>query len=221
MKSSLEFLQQLKQNNNREWFADNKSWFQKSSDEFKTFTNHLILGINNFDDFVGIIDPKDCIFRIYRDVRFSPNKEPYKTNFGAYISKGGRKGIYAGYYFHLDAESSFASGGIYMAEPDVMKQIREDIEIYSDEFLAIVNDKKFASTFSFFENEKLKRVPQGFDKDSPMAEFLKFKHITPYRTISDKEICSNNLLKTTLDIYKTLKPLNDFLNRSVSGLEEQ
>lgn len=221
MKASLEFLKLVKQNNNRDWFNENKGLFLKSAEEFKQFANQLILGINNFDDFVGLVDPKDCIFRIYRDVRFSPNKEPYKTNFGAYISRGGRKGIYAGYYFHLDAESSFISGGIYMAAPDIMKQIREDIDIYSDEFLAIVNDKKFAKTFSFFENEKLSRVPQGFDKNSPMGDFLKFKHITPYHNLSDKEISSDNLLDLTLDVYKTLKPLNDFLNRSVRGLKEQ
>jgi len=220
MKASLEFLKLLKQNNNRDWFNQNKDWFLKSAEEFKQFANQLILGINSFDDFVGLVDPKDCIFRIYRDVRFSPNKEPYKTNFGAYISRGGRKGIYAGYYFHLDAESSFISGGIYMAAPDIMKQIREDIDIYSDEFLAIVNDKKFAKTFSFFENEKLSRVPQGFDKNSPMGEYLKFKHITPYHNLSDKEISSDNLLDLTLDVYNTLKPLNDFLNRSVRGLKE-
>lgn len=221
MKASLEFLQLLKQNNNREWFNENKGVYQKSADEFKQFISGLIAGINKFDSFVGPVDPKDCIFRIYRDVRFSHDKEPYKTNFGAYISRGGRKSIYAAYYFHLDAESSFLSGGIYMAEPDVMKQIREDIELYSDEFLAIVKEKKFAQTFSFFENEKLKRVPQGFDKDSPMAEYLKFKHITPYRTITDKEITSGNLLELSLDVYRTLKPLNDFINRAIRGLKEQ
>lgn len=218
MESALKFLRELKENNDREWFNANKDWFQQSSETFKSFINHLIAGINEFDEFTGTVDSKDCIFRIYRDVRFSHNKEPYKTNFGAYITRGGRKGIYAGYYFHLQPEESFLSGGIYMAAPDIMKQIREDIDLYSDEFLAIVNEKKFSKTFSFFENEKLSRVPQGFDKNSPMAEYLKFKHITPYKMLSDKEICSSNLLSNALDTYKTLKPLNDFLNRSVKGL---
>jgi len=220
MESALKFLKALKENNNRDWFNANKDWFVKSSDEFKSFINLLIAGISGFDDSLKAADSKDCIFRIYRDVRFSPNKEPYKTNFGAYMARGGRKSIYAAYYFHLDAESSFISGGIYMAEPDIMKQIREDIDIYSDEFLAIVNEKRFKNTFSFFENEKLSRVPKGFDKDSPMAEYLKFKHITPYRDLSEKEICSDKLLDIALDTYKTLKPLNDFINRSVRGLKE-
>ena len=220
MEKAIEFLKALKQNNDREWFNSNKVWYQESRDVFIQFVELLIAGLKKFDSSIGTLESKDCIFRIYRDVRFSPNKDPYKTNFGAYIAKGGRKGIYAGYYFHLDAEESFLSGGIYMADPDIMKQIREDIELYSDEFLAIVNDKKFAKTFSFFENEKLSRVPQGFDKNSPMAEYLKFKHITPYRTLTEKEICKPNLLDLALDTYKTLKPLNDFLNRSVKGLRD-
>ncbi|NOU17015.1 MAG: DUF2461 domain-containing protein [Bacteroidales bacterium] len=220
MKSALDFLVALKANNDRDWFNANKDWFQKSAEEFKEFTNSLILGINEFDDFVGSIDPKDCIFRVYRDVRFSANKAPYKTNFGAYIARGGRKSPYAGYYFHLDTESSFASGGIYMAAPDVMKRIREDIDLYADEFLAIVNNKKFKETYQFFDEEKLKRVPQGFDKDSPVAEYFKFKHITPYHSLSEKDITDKNLLKNTLVVFKEMKPLVDFLNRSIRGLNE-
>ena len=220
MKSALDFLVALKANNDRDWFNANKEWFQKSAEEFKEFTNSLILGINEFDDFVGSIDPKDCIFRVYRDVRFSANKAPYKTNFGAYIARGGRKSPYAGYYFHLDTDSSFASGGIYMAEPNVMKRIREDIDLYPDDFLAIVESKKFKETFQFFDEEKLKRVPQGFDKDSPVAEYFKFKHITPYHSLSEKDITDKNLLKNTLAVFKEMKPLVDFLNRSINGLNE-
>ncbi|RPH31152.1 MAG: DUF2461 domain-containing protein [Bacteroidales bacterium] len=220
MESALGFLKSLKGNNNRDWFNENKSLYQKSSDEFKSFTSLLIAGINEFDDSAGSVDPKDCIFRIYRDVRFSHDKAPFKTNFGAYIAKGGRKSPYAGYYFHLDAEASFASGGIYMAPSDVMKRIREDIDLYPEEFLSIVDDKKFKETFQFFEEEKLKRVPQGFDKDSPVVEYLKFKHITPYHSLSEKDIADKNLLKKTLDIYKSMKPLVDFLNRSIRGMKE-
>jgi uncharacterized protein (TIGR02453 family) len=220
MKAALDFLQVLKVNNDREWFNANKNWYQQSSDEFKSFTNLLIAGINEFDDSVGSVDPKDCIFRIYRDVRFSHDKAPFKTNFGAYIAKGGRKSPYAGYYFHLDAESSFASGGIYMAPTEVMKRIREDIDLYPEDFLALVNDKKFKKTFQFFDEDRLKRVPQGFEKDSPVAEFLKFKHITPYHSFSEKDIADKDLLKNTIEVYKTMKPLVDFLNRSIRGLSD-
>jgi uncharacterized protein (TIGR02453 family) len=220
MKTALAFLKSLKQNNNRDWFNENKKVFLQSSEEFSKFVSLLIAGINEFDSSVGPVEPKDCIFRIYRDVRFSHDKDPYKTNFGAYIAKGGRKSPYAGYYFHLDTEESFASGGIYMAPSDVMKRIREDMDLSPEDFLAIVNDKKFASTFKFFEDEKLKRVPQGFDKDSSVAEYLKFKHLTPYHSLSDKDIASDDLLNSTLKTFATMKPLVDFLNRSIKGMNE-
>lgn len=220
MKDALGFLKALKTNNDRDWFNANKLLYQKSSDDFKSFVTLLIAGIKEFDDTLGVVEPKDCIFRIYRDVRFSHDKAPFKTNFGAYLAKGGRKSPFAGYYFHLDAEASFASGGIYMAPSDVMKRIREDIDIYSDDFLAIVNDKKFAQTFQFFEEERLKRIPQGFDKESPVAEYLKFKHITPYHSLNEKDIADKDLLKNTLAVYKTMKPLVDFLNRSIKGMKE-
>ncbi len=220
MKAALEFLQELKVNNDREWFNENKNLFLQSSEEFKRFVNLLIAGINEFDSSVGALDPKDCVFRIYRDVRFSHDKAPYKTNFGAYIAKGGRKSPYAGYYFHLDADASFASGGIYMAPAEVMKRIREDIDLYPEEFLAIVYDKKFKATFQFFDEDKLKRVPQGFDNDSLVADYLKFKHITPYHSLSSDDIADKNLLKNTLDVYRLMKPLVDFLNRSIRGLNE-
>lgn len=220
MKSALEFLQLLKANNNREWFNENKNWYQQSSEDFKRFVNLLIAGINEFDKSVGSIDPKDCIFRIYRDVRFSHDKAPFKTNFGAYIAKGGRKSPFAGYYFHLDAESSFASGGIYMAPTDVMKRIREDIDLYPEEFLAILKEKTFNKTFQFFDEDKLKRIPQGFDKDSPVAEYLKFKHITPYHNLTEKDIADKELLGKTLKVFESMKPLVDFLNRSIKGMKE-
>ncbi len=221
MKEALEFVKALKSNNDRDWFNNNKAWFQKSSDDFKSFVGLLIAGINDFDESVGSVEAKDCIFRIYRDVRFSNDKSPFKANFGAYIAKGGRKSPFAGYYFHLETDASFASGGIYMAPTEVMKRIREDIDIYSDDFMAIVKDKKFAKTFQFFEDEKLKRVPQGFEKESPVAEYLKFKHITPFHSLSNKDIAEKNLLENTLEIFKTMKPLVDFLNRSIKGLKDE
>ncbi|MDX9854546.1 MAG: DUF2461 domain-containing protein, partial [Tenuifilaceae bacterium] len=146
LKTTLNFLTSLKANNNRDWFTDNKSEYLEAKSQFEAFVGKLIIGIKEFDSTIGSIEPKDCVFRIYRDVRFSHNKEPYKTNMGAYITKAGRKGSYAGYYFHTEPEGSFVSGGIYMAQPAVMKEIREDMDTYSDEFLAIVNEPKFAKT---------------------------------------------------------------------------
>lgn len=219
LKTTLNFLTSLKANNNRDWFTDNKSEYLEAKSQFEAFVGKLIIGIKEFDSTIGSIEPKDCVFRIYRDVRFSHNKEPYKTNMGAYITKAGRKGSYAGYYFHTEPEGSFVSGGIYMAQPAVMKEIREDMDTYSDEFLAIVNEPKFAKTFSFFADETLKRVPQGFSKESPVAEYLKLKHISPHRPMSNNEMCSDTLLEQALDMYRVMNPLIAFINRPIAEME--
>lgn len=215
--SSLDFLKKLKENNNRDWFAKNKKDYEIARDSFNELVNQLIIGIREFDSSIGAIETKDCVFRIFRDVRFSANKDPYKLNMGAYISKGGRKGGFAGYYFHLEPGSSFLSGGIYMAPTEIMRKIREDIDLYSNDFLSIVTESNFLKTFESLGDEKTKRVPAGFNTQSPVSEYLKLKHITPHRSISDEEMCSKYLLKNSLDVFRTMKPLVDFLNRSISG----
>ena len=107
-----------------------------------------------------------------------------------------------------------------MAPTEVMKRIREDIDLYPEEFLAIVDEPKFKATFQFFDEDRLKRVPLGFEKDSPVAEYLKFKHITPYHSLSEKDIADKDLLRNSLMVYESMKPLVDFLNRSIRGLNE-
>ncbi len=220
MKQVIEFLKALKQNNNREWFNQHKDWYNISNSQFKELVGRLILGLNKFDSSLGTPDPKDCIFRIYRDVRFSPNKEPYKTNFGAYMANGGRKSVYAAYYLHVEPDGSFLSGGLYMAQPPVMKRVREDMDLYADDFLAILNNKKFKETFSFFEDEKLKRVPAGFDANSPVAEYLKLKHVTPFRNLTNEELERPDLADFAAAQFEKMKPLIDFLNRSIKGAME-
>lgn len=213
--TTIEFLSELKDNNYREWFQDNKDWYTKSVVNFKQVVHALILGINEFDSSIGLMEPSDCIFRIYRDVRFSPNKEPYKTNMGAYIANGGRKSPYAGYYFHVEPNGSFLSGGIYMAPPDVMRGIREDMYDYSDEFLGIVNSPRFKESFTFFDTDKLKKVPRGFESGSDVDEFLKLKNISPFKPVSNEELLKPNFLDSALDTYLLMKPLITFLNKSI------
>jgi uncharacterized protein (TIGR02453 family) len=134
---------------------------------------------------------------------------------GAYMARGGRKSPFAGYYFHLEPGASFVSGGIYMAPPENMKKIRLEMDTYSEEFLSIVNGKKFKGSFSQFDSESLKRVPQGFSVDSPVAEYLKMKHITPFRELKDVELTSSNLLISTLEAFSNMQPLVAFLNRAL------
>jgi len=142
MEDILKFLSALKQNNNREWFHEHKRWFLKVKNDHEELVVKLMEGISALDKNVPLIKPSECIFRIYRDVRFSKSKEPYKTAFGAVFSKGGRKGKYAGYYLHLEPDNSFAGGGIWRPDADVLKAIRYEIFNFPDEFINITKKMK-------------------------------------------------------------------------------
>lgn len=217
MKDILNFLKELKENNTREWFNENKKVYESAKDQFEEFVNLLIMKIKEFDSSIDVSSAKDCTFRIYRDVRFSKNKEPYKTNMGAYIAKGGRKSEYAGYYIHMEPGTSFAGGGIYMPQPKVLKAIREDIYNDAETFKNIINDTEFKAMFPELYGEKLKTAPKGFPKDFPDIDLLNFKSYTVTKAITEKEILSDSFLDTLMKIFKTQKPLNDYLNSALKG----
>lgn len=213
----LSFLNDLKSNNNREWFNENRDRYQKVRNNFLLIVEQLIATLSSFDNTLASVEAKDCVFRIFRDVRFSHDKRPYKTNMGAYISKGGRKGIHAGYYFHLEPNASFISGGIYHAPTSVLRNVREDIDYYSNDFLAIVENPSFAKTFSTLGDDKLKRIPTGFSTDSPVSEYLKLKSITPMYALSDERVMANNFLDYAVPIYQQMQPLIAFINRAIDA----
>ena len=218
MQPILNFLTQLKANNNREWFQENKAQFEDAKTTFETFVNILIMKIKEFDSSVDVNSAKECTFRIYRDVRFSKNKEPYKPNMGAYISKGGRKSKYAGYYIHIEPEASFAGGGIYCPQPPVLKAVREDIFDDSTTIKNIINNKKFNTLFPEMYGERLKTAPRGFPKDFPDINLLNYKSYTVVKELSNKTIADNTLLDNLLAILKTQKPFNDYLNKAINNI---
>jgi uncharacterized protein (TIGR02453 family) len=213
MKNILDFLTLLQDNNKREWFNDNKSLYEQAKSDFESFVNLLIVNIKDFDPDIDVNSAKECIFRIYKDVRFSKNKDPYKTNMGAYIVSGGKKSELAGYYMHIEPGGSFAGGGIYCPQPDVLKKIREDIYQHADTVKDIIHEKTFKSTFPELYGEQLKTVPKGYPKDFKDADLLKFKDYTVIKSLSDKEILSNNLIDKVISIFKIQKPFNTYLNR--------
>jgi len=215
MKTILNFLSQLKHNNNREWFKENKAHYEKAKTTFEEFVNILILKIKEFDSSVDINSAKECTFRIYRDVRFSKNKEPYKPNMGAYISKGGRKSKYAGYYVHIEPDASFAGGGIYCPQPVVLKAVREDIFDNSENIKAIINNKNFNKIFPKLYGEKLKTAPRGFPKDFPDIDLLNYKSYTVIKELSNEDLIANTFFNQLVSIFKTQKPFNDYLNRTI------
>lgn len=207
-----DFLKQLTENNNREWFTENKNLYTESQENLVLFLEDLIKEMSEFDPELGKIDAKKSLFRIYRDTRFSKDKTPYKTNFGASLGmgKGSQKG---GYYLHLEPGKSFIAGGIYMPESSVLKTLRKEISLYGKEFLNILNEKEFKKYFpELDQDDKLKKVPQGFEKEDPMAEYLKLKSFIVVYNLSDKEIQDKNASKNLAKIFNAMKPLNDFLN---------
>lgn len=215
------FLEELSENNNREWFHANKSRYEEAKNEFGAFVSLMTGGIAKFDKSIINVSVKDCIFRIYNDVRFAKNKPLYKTNFGASIAKGGKNRGYAGYYLHLEKGSSFIAGGIYLPPPDKLKLIRQEIYYNHKEFCAIFENKNFRKYFNGLDDIRLSRVPKEFPKDAASAEMLRYKSFTVSLPLIQKQIFSDGFAHFALEVFKTIMPLNDFLNRAVYIPEEK
>ena len=214
--STLQFLKSLHKNNNREWFLNNKQNYDAAKENFLLFVDEMLKGIQKFDPNLNELVPKQCGFRINRDVRFSKNKEPYKNNFGASFSKGAKKINTAGYYFHLEPGASFIGGGLWMPEAPDLQKLRQEIDYSFKEFKSIIGSTKFKNTFGNLTTEaKLSRPPKGYDIDNPAIEFLKLKSFTAIVPIADKDIFNENMVKQSLTVFKTLSPLVQFLNRDI------
>ena len=216
--STLKFLRDLKKNNNKPWFDAHRSQYESAKKDFEVFIQEVITKHGKNDPDIKDIIAKNCLFRINRDVRFSKDKSPYKSNMGAYISKGGKKSPYSGYYFHCEPGQSFIGGGIWQPEPDKIKKVRQEIDYNWDEFKKIIGSKKFKSIYedlSTGDDMSLSKVPQGFEKDNPAAKYLKLKSWVAIRNIKDADLTSKNLVKLTVDTFNTLHPLLLFLNRAV------
>jgi len=214
---TLQFLIALKANNQRDWFQAHKPEYDKAKKNFEDFATVLLDNLKSFDETLQNLEIKQCLFRIYRDVRFSPNKEPYKTHFGAYIAKnGGKNSHFAGYYLHLDPEESFFGGGIYMPIPEYLKLIRKEIYYQIDEFKSIINAPSFKKYYAGIDPiEKLKKAPADFPKDFPDIELLKNKHFFASHYYKPQEALKEDFMNDVINGLKIVKPLVDFINFSV------
>jgi len=210
------FLQQLAKNNNKVWFDANRDMYQTAKTDFEAFTTQLIAHMCKFDASLQDIQAKDCIFRIFRDVRFGKDKTPYKPNFAAAISKNGRKFMGAGYYIHLEAGGkTMLGGGMYMPEAPQLKALRQEIDYNFKEFKGILSAKAFKKHFGEVEGEKLKNPPQGFDADNPAIEYLKMKSMIVMKKIDDSSLTGKNFTKECAEAFAAMKPFMDFLNRAL------
>jgi uncharacterized protein (TIGR02453 family) len=210
----LNFLKDLKDNNNREWFQANRHRYDDARLTFESFVNELIPMIRTIDPLIDMITAKDCVFRIYRDVRFSADKSPYKPNMGAYIARGGKNSTMAGYYVHVEPGASFLAGGLYMPQADILKKIREEIFYQPAEFKKIILSKDFVKCFGQIDDPaKMKNPPKGYSKDFPDIDLLKFRSYAVMHHATDELILKDGYPLYALEVFKILFPLNNYFNR--------
>lgn len=213
-KSTLDFIKQLTKNNNRDWILKNRPAYLSAKENFEKFVQEIIEQVVEIDPIIKGLEAKSCIFRINRDVRFSNDKSPYKTNFGAFIVKGGKKNgdKYAGYYVHIEPGKSFIAGGAYVPPAPWLSAIREKIDEEPERFIKIISNKDFIKVFGKLEGETLKKAPKGYPSDHPHIEYLKFKSFLAINYVNDETVLSGNYAGYVLNVFKTMKPFNDFLN---------
>jgi uncharacterized protein (TIGR02453 family) len=216
--STISFLRALKKNNNKPWFDKNRERYLDAKQNFEEFVALLLQKMVLFDDDLKDLDVKNCCFRINRDIRFSKNKTPYKINLSAYFSRGGKKSIYSGYYFHLQPEgNSFVGGGLWHPEAAELKKVRQEIDYCFPEFKKIINAPSFKKNYGELErdeNQMLVNVPKGYEKENPAADFLRMKSFVASKNIPDADLTETKLSKEIIQSFKDLTPLVKFINRA-------
>jgi len=211
------FLTELKENNNKEWFASQKSRYDEIKDLLNKYVAALIEAMTEYEPDFQYLQPKDCLFRIHRDTRFANDKTPYKTNIGVYISKNGKNGGYAGYYLHIEPDKCFVAGGVYQPEKNVLAAIRTEIVNNYQDFHKILNQKDLKKEFEL-SGEKLKKIPRGFAEDFEGGEYLKMKDIIVSKDFSDDILTQKEGLNFIIDNFRKIKPLNDFFNQIITDI---
>ena len=222
METILNYLRQLEANNNKPWFDAHKNEYQEARAHFNTIVERLIEGVMAFDPSVKGVGIKESTYRIHKDMRFSKDELPYKTHFGAYICRGGKKSGYSGYYFHIGTGSgedypcrSLLAVGNYYMEPKVLKILREDIELGGGDFDRII--KGLHPSLSLDQDQKLKRAPVGFDAEGPYIEYVKLKNFCLSGFYDDTNLDLEEILK----VFKSAKPFLDYINRGIEYCKEE
>ncbi len=216
-KNTLQFLKNLKENNDKSWMDANRESFLEAKQDFGQLVENTIQSFGKKDEEIAHLHVKECVFRQNRDIRFSKNKAPYKSNMGAYLNRGGKKSNGAGYYFHLEpGNNSFAGGGLWMPEAPVIKKIRQEIDYCYDEFSKIITKKSFTAQYGDLDlKDTLSREPKGYEKDNPAIKYLKLKSFVALRPVTDEELMSKDLVKKITATFDALQPLIHFMNRAI------
>ena len=212
LKPVLDFLKGLKEHNNKAWFEENRSAYETAKARFESFVDQLIVEYGEVED-LGGITAKDCVMRIYRDVRFSKDKTPYKTNMSATIAPGGKKSTSLGYHLHMQpGNETLIAGGLYMPTPEQIASFRMTIDRDAAPFKAIINDKEFKKYFGMLEGEKVKTVPQGYTRDHPEIELLLFKQVVVVHRVPDEMVLVPKFSTHVIKTFTAMKPFLDYLN---------
>jgi uncharacterized protein (TIGR02453 family) len=215
---TIKFLQQLKKNNNKPWFDAHRPQYEAARIDFQNFIQLVIDALQKTDTTITGMTARECIFRINRDVRFSKDKTPYKTAFGASIKRGGKKSPYAGYYFHLEPGKSFVGGGLWMPEPSVLKMLRQEIDYNYEEFTSLIKEKSFKKQYGdLYKGAEisLQKTPKGYENDNPAADYLRLKCFIAESGFQDEELTKPTLHKKTVEAFKALEGMLSFINRSI------
>ena len=213
-KNTLQFLTDLKKSNTKEWFDANRKRYEAAKENIQNITGELIKAIGLYDEDIAQLLVKECTFRINRDVRFSKNKAPYKSNISAIFSKGGKKADTAGFYVHIEPGAAFVAAGYWNPEPKKLASVRQEIDYNFAEWTKILSAKKFKQTFAegLSKEDILQRPPKGYDVENPAIEFIKLKSFIVTRKMTDAELLNKDFVKNIASIFTAIKPMLDFLN---------
>lgn len=208
--SVLNFLKDLKQNNNREWFTENKPNFQRENEKFISFADQLLVELGKTDH-IETPNGKKSVFRIYRDIRFSKDKTPYKTHFSGSFKRATEQ-LRGGYYYHIEPGNSFIGGGFWGPNAKDLLRIRKEIAADASELRTIINSKQFIKTFSSLDGERLRTAPRGFDKNHPDLDLLQLKQFIIHKKFSDKEVLDEKFPKKVINTFKAMRPFFDYMS---------
>jgi uncharacterized protein (TIGR02453 family) len=221
-KETLQFLEDLKTNNNRDWFLDNKKRYEIFKKDYHKLVSDFLDAMKPLDASLEMLEIKNCTFRINRDIRFSKDKSPYKAHLGVWLSAGAKGQNRSGYYVHIEKGASFIAGGFYSPEAEDLKKVRKEIAFFHDDLEAILNDKNFKKEFKnldFNESNALKNPPRGYEKEHPAIEFLKLKSFTASQKFDIAEVTKKDFVAVMSQKLIALKPLNEFINRALTSDE--
>lgn len=219
-KESLQFIDDLTLNNNRDWFLDHNKRYETFKADYQNLVAEFLEAMKPLDPSLELLEVKNCTFRINRDIRFSKDKTPYKNHLGVWMSSGVKGANRAGYYIHIGKTESFLAAGCYSPEADDLKKIRKEIAFFYEDLEEIVHEKSFKTIFGSLDTtNSLKNAPKDYEKDHPAIEFLKLKSFVATQKFDYKEATKPNFVKDTVAKLIVLKPLNDFINRALTTEE--